>query len=258
MSVFRAPVETGQRADKHTLRRHFGQELIAHNFPQLDKEVVTDLWIKLYNDFVQAIDGIDNGISAFDGEPRYTSRTDLSARIGALNPSWNEPELKNDASRMERFEQASEMAGTEFWDRLQWTVKSWLPARELVDTALAKRTELVPDANGRILLFTTGTNWKSHIFGRETKLGLTEENSILYVVFPDESGSWRIQAVPVSESSFSSRKALPEPWRGVRDDKLSDVTGIPGGVFVHASGFIGGNKTKEGALAMARKALAWD
>jgi uncharacterized UPF0160 family protein len=34
------------------------------------------------------------------------------------------------------------------------------------------------------------------------------------------------------------------------------MTGIPGCIFVHANGFIGGNKTKEGALAMARAALA--
>ena len=36
------------------------------------------------------------------------------------------------------------------------------------------------------------------------------------------------------------------------------VSGIPGCVFVHASGFIGGNATLEGALEMARKALTLD
>ena len=35
------------------------------------------------------------------------------------------------------------------------------------------------------------------------------------------------------------------------------MCGVPGGVFVHASGFIGGNATYEGALAMARKALVF-
>lgn len=38
--------------------------------------------------------------------------------------------------------------------------------------------------------------------------------------------------------------------------QLSDLTGIPGCIFVHAGGFIGGNDTKEGVMAMARKALA--
>ncbi len=77
-----------------------------------------------------------------------------------------------------------------------------------------------------------------------------------YVVYPDETGgNWRVQAVPVSLESFESRKALPEPWRGIRDEELSHLSGIEGCIFVHASGFIGGNKTKEGALEMARTAL---
>ena len=41
----------------------------------------------------------------------------------------------------------------------------------------------------------------------------------------------------------------------MRDEELSELTGIPDCVFVHASGFIGGNKTYEGVLEMARKAL---
>jgi len=65
----------------------------------------------------------------------------------------------------------------------------------------------------------------------------------------------RVQCVAESESSFESRKALPEPWRGLRDDALSAAAGIDGCVFCHASGFIGGAASKEAALAMAVKAL---
>jgi uncharacterized UPF0160 family protein len=81
-------------------------------------------------------------------------------------------------------------------------------------------------------------------------------NLPFYIIYPDETGgNWRVQAVPVSPESFESRKALPEPWRGVRDEDLSHVSGIEGCIFVHASGFIGGNRTKDGALEMAKKAL---
>ena len=38
---------------------------------------------------------------------------------------------------------------------------------------------------------------------------------------------------------------------------MSTLTGIEGCVFCHNAGFIGGNKTKEGALRMARAALAF-
>lgn len=66
---------------------------------------------------------------------------------------------------------------------------------------------------------------------------------------------WRVQAVAVSPDKFESRKPLPESWRGLRDDKLSRECGIPDCVFVHISGFIGGNKSFDGALAMAKAAL---
>ena len=66
---------------------------------------------------------------------------------------------------------------------------------------------------------------------------------------------WRVQTVPVAPGSFQSRKPLPKAWQGLRDKQLDDVSGIPGCVFVHASGFIGGNATYEGALSMAQKGL---
>jgi uncharacterized UPF0160 family protein len=60
-------------------------------------------------------------------------------------------------------------------------------------------------------------------------------------VYPDDtSGSYRVQAVPVSSESFDSRKALPEAWRGLRGEELSEKSGVEGGIFVHASGFVGG------------------
>ncbi len=48
---------------------------------------------------------------------------------------------------------------------------------------------------------------------------------------------------------------MPEHWRGVRDADLSKVSGIDGCIFCHASGFVGGNETYEGALKMARASL---
>lgn len=98
--------------------------------------------------------------------------------------------------------------------------------------------------------------WKEHLFDIEEQAQTGASETPYYIVYPDEfGGNWRVQAVPVTPDSFESRKALPEQWRGIRDEKLSEVSGIPGGIFVHASGFIGGNKTKQGALDLAFKAL---
>ena len=79
---------------------------------------------------------------------------------------------------------------------------------------------------------------------------------VLYVLFPGEGGSWRVQCVPARADSFESRRPLPEPLRGLRDAALSERAGIAGGVFVHATGFIGGMRTFDAALALARLAMA--
>jgi uncharacterized UPF0160 family protein len=46
-----------------------------------------------HQEFIEAIDGIDNGINQYskDAQPLYRSRTDISSRVGHLNPAWNEP-----------------------------------------------------------------------------------------------------------------------------------------------------------------------
>jgi len=59
----------------------------------------------------------------------------------------------------------------------------------------------------------------------------------------------------VTENSFQNRISLPEPWRGKRDTELSELAGIPSCIFVHATGFIGGNATFAGALQMAKTAI---
>lgn len=166
---------------------------------------------------------------------------------------------------------ASRLAGEEFLGRLNYYGRSWLPARDLVLDALSRRTDV--DPSGRIVIFDLYAPWKvrsdtgchdtegslfkqEHLFELEQELAVPSHAQPYYVIYPDETGgNWRIQAVGISPESFESRKALPEPWRGVRDEDLSSVTGIEGCIFVHASGFIGGNKTKDGALEMAKRAV---
>lgn len=72
----------------------------------------------------------------------------------------------------------------------------------------------------------------------------------------DRENTWRIQAVSIGPGSFQNRLSLPAAWQGLRDAELSEASGIFGCTFVHASGFIGGNKSYDGALDMARQSLA--
>jgi uncharacterized UPF0160 family protein len=101
-----------------------------------------------------------------------------------------------------------------------------------------------------------GVPWSEHLYNLEEAEGKSGE--ILYAIFPEsgeEDSKWRIRAVSLENGSFENRKALPEAWRGLRDEELSTVSGVPGSVFIHASGFIGGNQTYEGVVALAGKAV---
>lgn len=125
----------------------------------------------------------------------------------------------------------------------------WLPARDIVISAISTRHSIHP--SGQIIVLGQFCPWASHLEELEKEAGF----ETLYVVFSDSGGSWRVRAVSKSPTSFESRKALPQKWRGVRDDALSVLSGIEGCVFAHASGFIGGNKNMDGAVKMAIAAL---
>ncbi|KAF9270254.1 metal-dependent protein hydrolase [Marasmius fiardii PR-910] len=234
--------------------KHFGKEIISNVIQvNIEHENVHTLWLKMYKEFIEAIDAVDNGISQYpsDLKPRYTNRTDLSSRVAALNPPWNQPLDAADVDT--QFLKASSLTGGEFMGKLDYYVNAWLPARELLSEAIAKSKANI-DPSGKIVLLERFLPWKEHLFDLESRSD--EAPAALYIVYPDETGgNWRIQAVPVSSDSFESRKALPEKWRGVRDDELSKISGVDGCIFVHASGFIGGNKTKEGAMQLAKLAL---
>ena len=171
----------------------------------------------------------------------------ISARVARLVPAWNAENPDFDG----QFGKAMALVGGEFTDVLRGYHESWLPARDIVVAAIAARASV--DPSGEIIEFPGGScPWKTHLFAIEKE---SEGVSIKYVLFPDSNGAYRVQCVPIDPSSFTNRKSLPEPWRGVRDQALSDLSGIPGCIFVHAGGFIGGNATRDGALEMARQAL---
>eukprot|EP00064_Thunnus_orientalis_P001873 superscaffoldBa00000129_g1877 len=238
---------------------HFGRQVLAQ-LTQLkeDDRQLEVLYDKLYENFVEEVDAVDNGISQCDGEARYSISTTLSARVGHLNPRWNSKSQDTEhvcihtKCHQEGFKKALVMVGEDFLDRLDFYKSSWLPARTVVEEAVKERHKA--DPSGEVVLFSQGgCPWKEHLFALEKDLHI--ETPIKFVLYPDQNGQWRVQCVPAGLNTFQNRLSLPEQWRGVRDEALSELSGIKGCIFVHAGGFIGGNKTQEGALEMARRTL---
>lgn len=257
---------------------HYGRAIIAqHTRLPIDHPDVELLFQKLYDDFVEAIDANDNGISKYDSnklgeagiEEKFKSGgITLPALVGDLNhedplnpgisrATTEEPQAEEDY----RFSQASSLMGSAFLRKLHGAATAWLPARSVVKESFEQRS--AQHQSGQLLVLPrAGIPWKEHLYNIEQDARLPEDKQILYVIYPEkeEPGSkWRIQTVSKDMTSFVNRKSLPEPWRGVRDAELDNLLGPDvedGAVFVHAAGFIGGHKTEAGVRAMAAKALA--
>ena len=277
---------------------HYGKAIIAQcTGMSLDSPDLDILYEKLYDDFVEAFDANDNGISVFDAnavrkagiERRFQDKGySIGAVVNRFNYSHSagtalakssvtadkvsteggvsaptagasenvSPEQKQ-AEEDERFLKASHFVGEQFLSELMDKFHAWLPARGVVKQAFSERTKYDPE--GRIMVVPwkpEGVPWSDHLYALEKENNAQDQ--VKYVLFA-ESGEpdskWRIRAVSKEAGSFENRKDLPDAWKGVRDEELSKVSGIPGGIFIHASGFIGGNKTFDGALQMAQKAL---
>ncbi|XP_065092496.1 MYG1 protein [Ochlerotatus camptorhynchus] len=234
---------------------YFGEEVIRQILSKNavenpNEELVRAVYRKLYDTLIAEIDAIDNGVPMFDGEPKYSINTHLSARVSHFNPAWNE-ESDDDTDSLKRFEKAKAYVGQEFVDKVLYYAKRWWPARELVQNAVKKRMEV--HASGEILELEHFGPWKEHLFELEEQYDVVGVPK--YVIYFNKENDWRVICVPLQSASFVCRKFLAAPWRGVRDTELEKVSGIEGATFCHQSGFIGGNKTRAGALQMAVASL---
>lgn len=178
---------------------------------------------------------------------RYHVSTTISSRVSRLNPTWNEDKPDEEKA----FYKALELVGDEFKNRLLGLVNYWLPARVLVEEAISNRFDV--DSSGEIMELMRFCPWKEHLFSLEEEKNM--KPVIKYVIYEDNAGKARVQCVSKGRNTFENRLSLPAEWRGVRDEELSKISGIPGCIFVHANGFIGGNVTRQGALEIARKSI---
>mmetsp|Transcript_37266 Transcript_37266/g.93541 ORF Transcript_37266/g.93541 Transcript_37266/m.93541 type:complete len:370 (+) Transcript_37266:75-1184(+) len=231
--------------------KHFGASVVQALCGPIDEKAVAVIVSKTYDSLIRELDALDNGVSIAEN-PRYRFCTHLGARVGRLNPSWQEP--NSPAIENERFQKAMELAAKELFDVICGYCNGWLPARVIVEQALANRHNVHP--SGEIMKLPSFCPWQEHLFDLEAEEEKHRTPLTKYVLFADSRAGWRIQAAPAARGSFANRLPLPKAWCGLRDQELSDLISVPGCVFVHAGGFIGGHTTEAGAYEMAVKALA--
>lgn len=201
----------------------------------LSEEDTEKMFKAFDSSIVQGIDAKDNGMNTL-GEGALNVTYDLSSMIGSFVPSWNE-----DTDLDTAFANAVVFAKTIVLNQLN-KLASGLQAKNLVEVAFENRKD-------GIVIFDQFVPWQGHLLKMDT------EEEVKFALFPDISGSWRIQAVPKESGSFETRLSLLADWAGKDSATLNTLIGINDAIFCHAARFIAGAESKESVIKMARLSL---
>jgi uncharacterized UPF0160 family protein len=193
-------------------------------------------------DIVQFLDMADTG-AAKSAPGGYG----LSAVVSGFNPTWlDEQRAGNveaaEAIRHRQFMQAMRFVRDILINAVKYRVGGLLAVQGI-------RTSEVLE-NGKILFLKNGAMpWASVV--------RNEMPNILFVLsYSIAEDRYLVNTVPASTESFKARKDLPAAWSGLRDADLASVTGVSDAIFCHNNLFICAAKSFDGALELARQALA--
>ena len=111
--------------------------------------------------------------------------------------------------------------------------------------------EAIEQSEGHIAVLSQYVPWQEFILTSENE----KAKEIQFVIFPSNRGGFNWQCVPDAINSFGQRKAVPEEWKGLRDEELQKVTGVETATFCHPAGFIGGAEKFLDAITLATMAV---
>jgi len=204
--------------------------LVWKKYGHLIKDVNDFVYFMMDQEVMKPVDAVDNGIEGYDSP--------ISNVISSFNPTWED---ESQEAENRGFLAAVKVARDYLENKIRF-YKGLANAKKIIDNG-----EVI---DGNILVLPRFAPWQRYVTSDN------KYNEILYVVFPDKSGAWRVQAVPPEPESFGMRKPLPESWRGLREDNLRDLTGVKTAVFCHPAGFIAGAETMQDAIELAKLAVA--
>jgi uncharacterized UPF0160 family protein len=186
---------------------------------------------------VQGIDANDTGQTLTSALVDGVHPMTISGVIGRLNPTWEEDAGPDEQDR--RFAAAVDLAVP-------------IVEREIASAGAQRRaSRLVADAirsaaDPRIIELDRNVPWHETV--------VTGAPDALFVIYPKRAG-WGVETVPRRLGTFDNRRDLPAAWGGLSGPELVRATGVDDAVFCHAARFLVVARSREGAEALAARAL---
>ncbi|KAK1347216.1 UPF0160 domain-containing protein [Hamiltosporidium tvaerminnensis] len=215
--------------------KHFHERLLEKYGLYLDSKYYNFMVDEIYASYFLYADGMDNGIDIFDNSIAVRTFSNVMYELAKLNSNYNDG-----------FYEALSVVSKDLEQFLTFKIKYWLPSLEILVSEMEKQS-------GDIF-FT-----KQNDFSTETAFVAEKilNKDFKFAVCEVESNNFRIYAFQVERYKFKSKIALRKEWRGLRGAELKNVCKIEGCVFVHATGFTGGNETLKGAIKMCNGSLGY-
>lgn len=208
--------------------------LVGDLSDEMAAEQIHEVAARIYHTLVREIDGLDTG---YDAPP--SDVTCLSHVISSFNDG--------EGTEDENFLEAVEFAEG-YLRRKVRSIARWILDLEHL------RQRLEGPVEGGLLILDRFVRWKSEL-ARHTG---GDPEGFDFVIYPS-GGSWRVEQIPVDEDgriyppARQGKIPLPVEWRAKSPEELVEMTGVEDAIFVHPTGFIGGARSREGAIALARK-----
>ncbi|MFC0410816.1 MYG1 family protein [Roseomonas elaeocarpi] len=219
--------------------QRYGAEAVRALLAAADAPMAEAIAAEVERVVVRRIDEVDNG-TAENRDP-----LDLAALVGDCNPPWDAPRGDSRAAA-QALEDAAFLRAVALLDGVLRRRVESLRARHAADAIVVAAQ--AASADGRVLELDRGMPWKGAVFAHDLP--------VLFAVFPASNGNWMVDSMPPEPKSFAQRLPLPEGWAGLQDAALAEASGVPDAVFVHLRRFVGAARSREGALAMARRTIA--
>ena len=211
------------------LYKNFGLSVLKELLGSLSLTELNLLYNKIYRNFIEAIDAIDNGMPICDGKQNYIILTGISSRVSYLNPEWNEE--CDDNILNQRFSKALKLVEKEFKEHIYYLYNSWLSAYNIVNNSINNRYNI--HISGQIIVLERYCPWNAHLSIIEYDLRI--KSHIKFVIYKSKyNNTWNINTV--------NNQRFPI--------FMCDATNIYDCIFINDVGTYSCNKTLQGAISM--------
>ncbi len=207
--------------------KRFGEELAG-------SKAVADKFDKV---FIQGVDAIDNGVTLTESKFKDVYPLSFNSLVMAFNPFWNEGDNLRDVYFLDAVEMFKKIISREI---------NFLKVQEEAKDLVRRDYEKASDK--RIIVL------EDHYPFEEILSGFPEA---IFAIYPSpQLESYHVKTIWLGGGeAFKTRKDFPAAWAGKINEELAALTGVPDALFCHNKLFLATAKTKEGALALAMKAL---